>query len=310
MKAKSQSSSSHSKTVVCAPQSPSQRKCSVPSSFKQSIRIARRNAHITPRLNKWLLNNPTGVQIHDPAVQERISEVMSPKAHHGRDGAFHPSQLYQCQRAQVFGFYGVEVPREYNPVLLNLFNDGHFRHLRWQIMLLSAGVITDIEVPVQIPELRLVGSMDGVNADEGWMFELKGTSQYRKVQQGGAFDAHIKQVHAYLLAAGLDRAIIVYEDKASQDWIEIEIQKDDRIISEITSILQSLNEAIDNHTLPEVKRDCKNQTGREYGSCPYAGICLEYRAEDIAPVQSGRGTSVAVSTAPGTRRVRVRPSRA
>lgn len=255
----------------------------MPKGLKDSLRIARRNKHITPRLNNWLVQNDTGIKIQSEAVAERIFEMMAPgQISKGRHGAFHPSQLYQCRRAQVFGYHNAPTHKSYSPTLMNLFNDGHFRHLRWQIMLLSAGIIEEVEVPVSSPKLRLEGSMDGVNWSEGWMFELKGTSQFRQVQQRGAMPAHIKQVHAYLLMAGLEKAIIVYEDKSSQDWLEIEVERDDEISAQITYILSKLNSAIDNNTLPEVLSECKNQEG-EYKSCPYASICLGIkRPEEIA----------------------------
>lgn len=241
-------------------------------SLKQHIRIAKRNSRITPRLFGWLSAND-GVKIETPEVQEKVLDILKPEVH-DRSGVFHPSQLYQCPRAQIFDYYGVNTGgKEYNPTLQNLFNDGHFRHLRWQIMLLNAGLLTDVEVKVSMPEYRLAGSMDGVNTDEGWMFELKGTSQYSTVLSRGAMPAHIKQVHAYLLASGLDSAVIVYECKSSQQWTEIEVPRDQAIIDEITAILEGLNHAIESGVLPEAYDDCKNQTGATFNRCSFRDIC-------------------------------------
>ena len=242
------------------------------SSLKKHLKVARRNRTITPKLQGWLVQHPDGIKTDDEAIRKRVIEILTPSVG-DRSGSFHPSQLYQCPRAQVFGYLNAPTTRTYNPTLQNLFNDGHFRHLRWQVMLLSAGIITDVEVPVAIDDLRLTGSMDGMNANEDWMFELKGTSQFKSVMQRGAMPAHIKQVNAYLLASGLEKAIIVYECKMSQDWTEIEVHRDDKIISEITSILTELNLAIDNNTLPEIKNDCKNQEGSEFNNCAYSSIC-------------------------------------
>jgi len=241
-------------------------------SLKKHIQIAKRNTRITPRLFAWL-NNNDGVKIETPEVQEKVLDILKP-AVHDRSGVFHPSQLYQCPRAQIFDYYGVDTGgKEYNPTLQNLFNDGHFRHLRWQIMLLNAGLLTDVEVKVSLPEYRLAGSMDGVNTDEGWMFELKGTSQFSSVLHRGAMPAHVKQVHAYLLASGLESALIVYECKSSQQWTEIEVKRDEQTIEEIVGILTILNDSIDSGELPEAYDDCKNQTGPTFARCPHASIC-------------------------------------
>ena len=244
-------------------------------SLAKHIKIAKRNSKITPRIHNYLNNNPDGIKIESEEVAKKVLEILAP-AEHDRSGHFHPSQLYECQRKQIFDFYNVKgdtIQKSYNPTLQNLFNDGHFRHLRWQIMLMNAGVLTDVEVKVSIPEKRLGGSADGINSEEGWIFELKGTSQFKQVSQRGAMPAHIKQVHAYMLASGYNSALIVYECKSSQEWVEIEVSRDEKIIQEIEEILTSLNHVIDTGEMPEVLHECQNKTGK-FNSCPYSSKCL------------------------------------
>lgn len=243
------------------------------SNLKKAIRMARYNTRITPKLQGWLVNHPNGVHITTPETMEVVKGILMPEVSKSRAGAFHPSQLYTCPRAQVYGFHGVETTRQFNPQLQNLFNDGHFRHLRWQITLLEAGILTRVEVPVYNDDLRLEGSIDGVNDNEKWIFELKGTSQFKQIQQRGAMSAHIKQVHAYMLASGFDSAVIVYEDKSTQDWAEMPIDKDPKIIKELWEILEELNHAINTGEFPEAYEDCKNQTGSTFNNCPYSSIC-------------------------------------
>ena len=240
--------------------------------LKNVVRMARLNSRITPKLQGWLTNHPDGVKVTSPEVMEKVTKILMGVSK-SRAGAFHPSQLYQCPRAQVYGYYDAPSTREFNPQLQNIFNDGHFRHLRWQITLLEAGILTDVEVPVFDPVRRIEGSMDGVNSNENWMFELKGTSQFKQIQQKGAMPAHIKQIHAYLYASGIPEAIILYENKSSQEWLEISVQRDDSIIEEICDILDKLNNAIDTNTLPERYKDCENKTGATYNACAYASIC-------------------------------------
>lgn len=244
-------------------------------SLAKHIKIAKRNSRITPKLHAYL-NSNDGIRVSDAELQEKVLEILAPPSH-GRDGHFHPSQLYQCQRSQIFGFYNVQGDKSYNPTLQNLFNDGHFRHLRWQIMLMNAKVLTDIEMPVEIPEYRLKGSVDGFNSQDNWVFELKGTSQFNQINNRGmALPAHIKQVHAYMMATGAESALIVYECKSTQQWIEIEVKRDPNIIAEIESILKSLNKAIDTGKLPEVLDECQNKEG-QYKYCPYSKVCFGFK---------------------------------
>lgn len=248
-------------------------------SLKKHIKMVKQNSVITPRLMGWLSNND-GIHTDDPEILEHVLSILAPTTG-DRSGHFHPSQLYQCKRKQIYEFYGlVPTTSSFNPTLQNLFNDGHWRHLRWQVMLLSAGLLTDIEVSVGLDEYRLGGSMDGVNEDEGWVFELKGTSQYQQVKNSGVMPAHKKQIQAYLLASGYDRAFIVYEDKASQQWSEYEVSRDDVIIDQIETILSELNAAIDSGDMPEMLHDCQNQTGATYNNCPYNDSCHRISTTD------------------------------
>ena len=259
--------------------------------LKKHIKIAKRNTKITPKLHAWL-NNNDGIHVTTPSTWEKVIAILRP-SEGDRSGAFHPSQLYNCPRAQIFDYYGLEGQAEYNPTLQNLFNDGHYRHLRWQIMLLEAEIIDDVEVKISIPEYRLVGSMDGINTKEGWMFELKGTSQFSQVTKKGAMPAHIKQVNAYLMASGLDSALVVYECKSSQQWVEIEVDKDQMIVDEITEILQELNDSIDTGRMPEILHDCKNKEGTEYNRCKHKDVCFRVKTTgDIENFQVESGVAI------------------
>lgn len=251
------------------------------SGLKKIAKVAKQQSKITPKLTGWLANHDEGVVVADAEMQKTLLRLLAPGG--TRAGAFHPSQLYQCERRQVFDYYDVPRLKEYNPQLQNIFNDGTWRHARWQIMLLQAGVLSSVEVGVAMEEYRLTGSMDGVSdfGEDVWMFELKGTSQFSTVKNHGALPAHIKQVHGYLLASGLDQAVVVYEDKSTQNWLEVEVHRDESTIDEIVGILASLNVAIEHDELPEVLDECKVRKGSTFTKCPYSHVCLSaVSAED------------------------------
>jgi hypothetical protein len=250
------------------------------NNLRNAIRVAKSQSKITPRLTGWLANHNEGVVVEDTQMADMLVNLASKGE--SRSGAFHPSQLYRCKREQLFGYYGVEGLKSYNAQLQNIFNDGTWRHMRWQIMLLNAGIIDQVEVGVSMPEYRLTGSMDGLNSEEGWMFELKGTSVYYKVKKEGVLPAHVKQIQAYLMAAKLDKAVVIYEDKARQDWCEFEVVQEQQTIDEVTKILEELNEAVDNNTLTEVLDECKKGSGETFNNCSYAHICREAKTGEQA----------------------------
>lgn len=251
------------------------------SNLKKMIRVASVKSLITPRLTGWLANHGEGVVVEDEETAALLVRLASPGK--SRSGAFHPSQLYQCPRRQMFDFHGVAGLKAYNPQLQNIFNDGTWRHMRWQIMLLNAGILTRAEVGVEFPQYNLQGSVDGLNDDERWMFELKGTSQYGRIKKSGQpLDAHTKQINAYLWTLGLDRCVVIYEDKSSQDWTEMEVHRDEKIVLEVTDILEGLNTHLSDDSLPEVLDDCKVGQGTAFQNCPYAHICRKAKTGEDA----------------------------
>jgi hypothetical protein len=160
-----------------------------------------------------------------------------------------------------------------DPVLQNLFNDGNWRHLRWQMMGLAAGVLTHVEVPVEVPKYRLKTSIDGVNVDEKFIFELKGQSQYTSTLDPGIPERHILQIHTMFLATGYDVCVYVREDKRTQDWKETIVRKDPIILRKVKKELTALNEHVEERSLPEPLPECWQKEG-PYKTCPYAAECI------------------------------------
>lgn len=252
------------------------------SNLKQMMRVASEKSRITPKLTGWLANHSEGVVVTDEKGEELLKKLSA--AGGSRAYAFHPSQMYQCKRRQVFDYHDVPKLKKFNPQLQNIFNDGTWRHIRWQIMLMNAGILTDVEVPVEMPKYRLQGSMDGIyeKGDDKFFFELKGTSQFSTIEKNGVTPEHKKQVQAYLLATGYPLAVVIYEDKSTQKWKEFEVQRDEKIINEIIDILEELNASIDNNQLPEVLSECKAGKGSTFNNCPYAAVCRQAISADDA----------------------------
>lgn len=192
---------------------------------------------------------------------------------HDRSGVFHPSSSGRCLREQMFDYEATPRDQQHSATLKAIFHDGHFRHLRWQLMLLNMGRLTRVEVPVSNEQLKAAGSMDGVNDDEGWLFELKGTSRIKTVQDGPT-DAHRRQVHAYFLLSGLRKAIIVYEDKSNQEFVEHEIEADQGLLDDVEQEFIALAEHVNEGTMPAILPMCQQQKGNQYRDCPYQKHCL------------------------------------
>ena len=227
---------------------------------------------ITPRIDSWLLSNDGIVMSEELAVM--MVSLMTNATGGDRHSAFHASSSDLCLRRQMFTF--VDLPgakRQYDSSLQNKFNDGHWRHMRWQAMIMTAGILDEIEVEVSNPGLRFVGHMDGIGTDDDgkFGFELKGWSAL--VDQPK--DYHLKQIQSYMMASGLDRFSLIYEHKSSQDWREFVIERDPVMIEEIIKDLEYLNERYEAEQLPDMLPMCKRERGDVFKTCPYRDVCVD-----------------------------------
>jgi hypothetical protein len=239
------------------------------------------NLVLTPRYNQWLMQH--GDEGFPPWVVEKVANLMAerPRVRHS---SFSSSSAGECHRKQVFQYLGVPSGDVIDPRLQNLFNDGKWRHLRWQACLLAAGILDDIEFPLPWPKMRSRGTMDGIGQvpsdhpnkkwrDLSFGFELKGVSpyQYHKYLEDKVKDAHRKQVGRYFLSSGFELFVIVYENKATQEWFEWVVEPDKKILDEAKTELALLNSAVDAKRLPDMLPGCKTRKGDEWKDCPFAG---------------------------------------
>lgn len=216
---------------------------------------------LTPHINAWLTTN--GESEYSPSTVARVADILAAKPRN-RSGSFSASSAGYCERRQMYGYLGVpEV--QILPVLQSLFNDGKWRHLRWQALLLDAGLLTDIEVAVPMPEYNSKGSMDGqgftgdLPLRDEWKnkkfgFELKGVhpSPFATLKKNGfPSSKHVKQMQRYMLASGLDLFVYIAEDKASHEWLEFVVEYDEVRAKKSWSELNSLNAALASQTLPD-----------------------------------------------------------
>jgi hypothetical protein len=240
------------------------------------------NTIITPKLNEWLM-------VHgDEAIPPEIMEILIPlmtTPPRERSKSFSSSSAGFCHRRQVLGYLGIQTIGAIDPQLQNIFNDGKWRHLRWQAMLLQAGLLDDVEFPLVWKKMRSRGTMDGhgVVGDDhprnDWRgkeygFELKGVSawQFPRLKKDDEIkEDHLNQVNRYFLMSGLDLFIILYEDKSTQAWWEWVIEPDEQIMEEQREELEILNQSVDDKVLPPVLPSCRARTGPQFKECPYGG---------------------------------------
>lgn len=203
-----------------------------------------------------------------------------------RSGSFSASSAGNCQRAQVFGYHAAESEKP-DVQLQSIFNDGKWRHLRWQAMLLQSQIIDEIEVPLFWKRMKQRGTMDGAGivpddhpvtewrGDE-FGFELKGVNafQFDALKKSGPKEAHLNQVARYFLLSGFERFSIVYENKSTQEPFEWVVSRDDpgmaERIDKQRAEVESLLEYAEDQELPPMLPECVAGKGA-WKTCGFGG---------------------------------------
>lgn len=259
------------------------------SSLNRTIRGARlyKDQLVTHRLNMFLMNTPN--LIVDEWIADLIKREIT-KQPRIRSGSFSSSAAGTCQRKQIFQYQGIDPGGVVSPQLQNIFHDGTWRHLRWQAMLLQAGILSEIEFPLVWDAMRSRGTMDGVgivpddHPKEEWRglefgFELKGVNSYgyKYAVENGVKEDHLNQVHRYFLSGGFDLFTIIYEDKNTQEWTEWVVTPDQERLEAQRQELVALNGYVDQQVLPPMLESCAKQKGNDWKWCPFAGetgVCV------------------------------------
>lgn len=231
---------------------------------------------VTPVVNRFLMENPEGVVWDDEgfALFREIVERSKGNMAVDRAGRWGASSRGKCLRKQVFTYLGMPGGRMLEPETSNLFNDGKWRHLRWQMMLVQSGAATHAEWPASaMKKWRLKVSIDALHSEQGYGIELKGDRNMARLLSEGVPEDHNLQMHTMMLVTGYDEFVYVMEDKASNDWREFLIRKDPAIMARVKAELEVLNEHVERRVLPDILPSCLAKEG-PYRQCDYAAQCL------------------------------------
>jgi hypothetical protein len=249
---------------------------------------------ITSRLDLWLVRNPELVLTQDDL--DLIKRLMEPRG--SRVGTFTGSQAGTCERRQMFNYIGLPQMGRVDPVLINRFMDGTWRHVRWMIILRKA--IPGLKVEVRVDSQLFRGSFDLVHLRERWAGEIKGTLLFSKMIREGIFPAHEQQAARYLLAADednfphLDKFTFFYEDKGRNNYREIVVNRDPKLEHYVESELRRLKDAATERELPPILSECVRGRGEFFHECPYSHVCLKLNtwreAEQCAKAPDSQGS--------------------
>jgi hypothetical protein len=240
---------------------------------------------VSPRHERWLEHNSNPEYSTKARVfaAKALIDMGRPR---DRRGTISASSLGSCRRKQQFTFLGLpELPP--SPKLAQIFQNGTFMHIRWQMAGLTEGWLKEAEVPVGGNDLNLSGTQDGIAYDDT-IVELKScnSNQFARIQTFGPIEGHIYQIGTYTVTTGAEKATLIYENKDTQEFKEFVRTRDELPLVEIANGAEEMWLKNGNEELYEPLDKCWDKEGYQYAGCPFRNQCLKIRnwqeAKEIA----------------------------
>lgn len=240
---------------------------------------------VLPAYERYLTKYPELTE-NRQAVERVVRELLTPPRDRRR--SFSASSAGYCLRRQELAFLGVKQNPMNNPRLARIFGNGTMVHLRWQIGLLSARIVDDIEYTVTSNGGLARATLDGIGvATEGkykgerFVWEHKGRMSYSFLSQtrnGEPDGKTFSQVKFQFLQTGYDIASVTNENKDTQEVEEFVIERTDEMVGDARRELRELTMAISRQKLHPMLPECQRQLkSGEFNKCPFgttAGACL------------------------------------
>lgn len=224
----------------------------------------------------------------------------------------HPSEICKkdwCPRSSWYRIMGYpEPPEKLTFQKLLVFAEGHNIHGKWQAWLMDAGVLDQVEAPIYNKEHRIMGHADGIIKDKHGtaVLEIKsvgvGTIRFEDyglfapyskkeitLEQLWAsvkhpFDSHIRQLQLYMFCLGIDKGVILYEWKPTQEVKEFSVDYQPELIAPILASCMAVQSALDEE-LPPSRPSWLSTDHRVCKSCPFKEECWKGHADN----DSGQG---------------------
>lgn len=225
----------------------------------------------------------------------------------------HPSEICKkdwCPRSSWYRIMGYpEPPEKLTFQKLLVFAEGHNIHDKWQTWLTEAGVLDQVEVPIYNKEHRIMGHADGVIKDKHGtaVLEIKsvGVGTVRFEDYGlfapyskkeitleqlwssikHPFDSHVRQLQLYMFCLGIDKGLILYEWKPTQEVKEFSVDYQPELIAPILASCMAVQSALDEEISPS-RPAWLSPTHRVCKSCPFKEECWKGYADN----DSGQGS--------------------
>jgi hypothetical protein len=233
---------------------------------------------LTPLIDEYLLKRS--------GAARRLERYEIPLVERARPGGrLSPSSLCGCERQAALRFLGVRGRRRLDPDTQLIFDDGNWRHHRWQSMFLDMeqvlGIerfqVLSIEEQVRIPGVYISGSLDITVLIDGdtWVIDFKGINDYgftRVTSMDEPIEEHVQQLTAYMRAKMCRRGMLIYDNKNNQQYRIYTVPFNRDVWNKVRSWCRRVLRDIENQRLPAKHPEC-HAGNFLYERCGYAQLC-------------------------------------
>lgn len=177
---------------------------------------------------------------------------------------FSPSGSKRCLREQMLAIKGLPGRIDDNPHTNSLFDDGHWRHLRWHTIFLRMQRAGYLKVHAQEELVEylpwfVAGTPDDVVEIDGevYVIDVKGANDaiFKEIERTKKLPEHLQgynwQIHNYMQALHINKAILWFENKNTQEYFELPVTRDMDLINQLRAQYRTLRKHRQADTLPE-----------------------------------------------------------
>lgn len=260
---------------------------------------------ISPKDMKRIMASPHRIlgPVERHVIQENDSKTSKRDTEH-----LHPSEICKkdwCPRSSYYKIIGMpEKPESFNLQRLNVFAMGTMIHEKWQKWMEDAGILEQAEVPVYNEEHLIMGHADGIVSDKHGraVVEIKsvgaGTIRFEdyglfapyakkeitfealweSIKQ--PFDSHVRQAQLYMYCLGVDKGLILYEWKATQEVKEFQIDYQPELVDPILASCLTVKRALEAKEPPS-RPSWLTPESKTCKYCPFKEECWNENSREV-----------------------------
>lgn len=245
---------------------------------------------LKPLVNRWIVEHSETLDKYtDDDIEHMLSLMRKGTVRDRR--VFSPSGATACARKQVISKHKeFKEDRTFDVRTIRIFLDGNWRHLKWQMIFFKMGIAESFEEFKSFGPLDYGGSIDLiVRLNMNKVATTKLGKKLRVILDvKGAHDndwayirrtrkphrAHYVQVQIYMMLHNIQYAIIWYENKNTNDVLEVIVEADYEFWDTLRQRQKNMKRFFELDAFPKEECDI-DKNDFVHRSCPQREVCLK-----------------------------------